>query len=100
MSTDLALLIELHQSGPQLETVDRRPRWHLDAACRGKPTEWFFPTKGAPTSLAKGICGACPVVDHCAAAGVGEAGIWAGETERKRRRAGSTAHDRHTPSSS
>lgn len=85
MSTDLAMLIELRERGPLLDAVYRRPRWHLQAACRGKPTEWFFPAKGQPSSYAKAVCAECPVIDRCAAAGAGEAGIWAGETERNRR---------------
>ncbi len=86
MSTDLAMLIELREPGPLLEAVYRRPRWHLQAACRGKPIEWFFPAKGQPSSYAKAVCAECPVIDRCAQAGAGEAGIWAGVTERQRRK--------------
>lgn len=86
MSVDLAILIELREPGPLLEAIYHRPRWYLQAACRGKPTSWFFPAKGEPTARAKAICAECPVIDRCAQAGAGEAGIWAGESERSRRK--------------
>lgn len=91
MSIDLELLIELRERSPLLDVVYRRPRWHLQAACRGKPTEWFFPAKGQPTTAAKALCAECPVIDRCADAGAEERGIWAGTSERNRRKAPSVA---------
>lgn len=54
----------------------RRQHWSERAACRGKPTEWWFPSaleinrrhhptaaEAAPRAVA--ICKACPVRDEC-----------------------------------
>ena len=72
--------------------------WRQDAACRGKPTIWWYPDNNAQnaltTQLAKSICAGCPVRDACeaAAANRDEPGIWGGlsiKERRKRRRTGS-----------
>lgn len=44
--------------------------WMADAACRGRPTEWWFPettAQGGPVSYkrARDICMTCPVRDLC-----------------------------------
>jgi hypothetical protein len=55
--------------------------WKDRAACRGKPTEWWFPLEGGDTSGldARRVCAACPVQAECAQAGAaGEQGIWGG----------------------
>jgi len=67
---------------------------HLDedfaanAACKGFPTEWWFPTKGmnvlqTPTlKEAKEICGTCAVRKQCLDYGVATRswGVWGGFT--------------------
>jgi WhiB family redox-sensing transcriptional regulator len=59
-----------------------------DAACRGLPTEWWFPTQGmnvlqTPSlRTAKEICQGCKVRAECYEYGVATAswGIWGGVT--------------------
>lgn len=59
-----------------------------DAACRGLPTEWWFPTQGmnvvrTPSLVrAKELCAGCPVKQQCYEYGVasGSWGIWGGVT--------------------
>lgn len=59
-----------------------------EAACRGLPTEWWFPTQGmnlvrTPTlRAAKELCATCPVKQECYEYGVATMswGIWGGVT--------------------
>jgi WhiB family redox-sensing transcriptional regulator len=61
--------------------------WRDDAACNGTDPEIFFPTRGADVAAARAICSTCPVFDPCWQAGLYEKfGIWAGTSERERRR--------------
>lgn len=67
--------------------------WWLDAECRGLTTaqrdDIFFPRRGELTAPAKRICRECSVIDDCLewAMSVPEKhGIWAGLSERERRR--------------
>jgi hypothetical protein len=66
--------------------------WRHDAACKGKPTEWWYPeagsTQSVTTQLARSICTGCPVQEPCTAAGVArnEPGIWGGLGIKERRR--------------
>lgn len=55
-----------------------------EAACKGKPSSWFFPSKGKSTKKAKQLCAECPVRDECAEYSVrtGSVGLWAGESRR------------------
>jgi WhiB family redox-sensing transcriptional regulator len=52
---------------------DTGGRWIDDAACEGKPTEWFFPEgvahRGVRDVFAKGrlVCATCPVSSECLA---------------------------------
>jgi hypothetical protein len=48
--------------------------WLEQAACRGKPTGWWFPARGDAftTAVAKSICARCPVRCACLAAALGE----------------------------
>ena len=82
-------------SGPALISVGEavnldglleRPDWQLDAACRGHPTEMFFPSRGESNDEAKAICQRCRVRHHCLAQALelGEVGIWAGLSARAR----------------
>jgi Transcription factor WhiB len=43
--------------------------WWLQAACRGRPTSWWFPAKGDSFAfaVAKSICRGCPVKAACLA---------------------------------
>lgn len=59
--------------------------WRDQAACRGKPIEWFFPLTPYGTREAKALCKTCPVVDECATAGRNEPyGVWAGKLHNDR----------------
>jgi len=62
--------------------------WMAEAACRGKDTDIFFPTRGADTGPAKAICAVCTVRPECrtyALATQQRFGIWGGLSERERR---------------
>jgi len=65
--------------------------WHALAACRGEPTDLFFPTKHTPATKraeAKAICDRCPVKIDCykwaTTNGIVD-GLWGGVTETRRR---------------
>lgn len=63
--------------------------WTVDAACKDKPQELFYPTRGEEVGLAKEICAGCPVRQPCLdyALDNGERfGVWGGTSERERRR--------------
>lgn len=81
-------LNDLIQSGQAatLEAVMQRPAWRQKAACRGKPTAWFFPEVGDSTEKAKIICAGCTVAveRHAQAVEGSEHGIWAGTPARAR----------------
>lgn len=57
-----------------------------DAACRTKPTSWFFPGRGQSKRKALETCASCGVLDECAEyverAGITH-GIWAGRILRR-----------------
>lgn len=68
--------------------------WRDDAACKGKPTEWWFPEFNqrwsGTAARARQICGSCPVSEPCRAYATANnlRGIW-GDTmtiERTRER--------------
>ena len=66
---------------------EQRHQWRDRAACKGVPTAVFFPEHGHQPTEALAICQECPVVVECAADGIDEEhGVWAGMTERSRRR--------------
>ena len=67
--------------------------WMGRAACRGVPSEVFFPVAAerAPGAheyaLARKLCARCPVVEPCREAGSHEPlGMWGGLTPTERRR--------------
>lgn len=64
--------------------------WVNDAACRGKPQEWFFPVgKGSrPPKEALQLCAGCPVREPCAAEGVRYMGVWGGKLNSENRTMG------------
>ena len=65
--------------------------WRADAACVGKPTDWWFAVsrKTSDGQQAVKICAACPVRKKCLAWALQFQphdldGIWAGTTQRER----------------
>lgn len=70
----------------------RDDSWYRLAACRGRPTGFFFPDPVRPdpaaVAEAKALCTSCPVTDRCLKVGMGEEhGIWGGLTVGERRAA-------------
>ncbi len=71
--------------------VGWRPAWHADAACREAPegVSWF-PTDGQAATTARAVCARCLVKEDCASWALEQGpdlkGIWAGRSERQRRR--------------
>lgn len=73
---------------PRLDLPVVEP-WMTLAACRGKRTAIFYPTRGQDDSPAKAICAACPVEADCLAYALARReahGIWGGTSARERRR--------------
>lgn len=64
--------------------------WMADAACRGCDPALFLPEKGDSNSVrqARDVCRRCPVTAPCLDYAIAnhELGVWAGTTERERRR--------------
>lgn len=61
--------------------------WFDDAACRNVDPDIFFPERGDDVSAARVLCLGCPVFDPCFEFGLRQKhGIWAGTSERERRR--------------
>lgn len=65
-------------------------RWWLDAACRNKPLEWFYPEPGQNALKAKELCEVCPVKQDCLQdalsfeAPQGRHGVWGGLSREER----------------
>jgi WhiB family redox-sensing transcriptional regulator len=79
------------QSLPDLIDLLGRPEWMKRAACRGEDPALFFPPLGANAAKARAICATCSVRQEClsyALADPESAGVWAGLSERERRRLG------------
>lgn len=58
------------------------------AACRGFPTEWWFPARGDSAGTAKFICSQCRLREACLDYALSVdwlVGIWGGVTEGRRR---------------
>jgi WhiB family transcriptional regulator, redox-sensing transcriptional regulator len=74
------------------DTWDQRPApgaWVSRGACRGAPTDLFFPEEPGEAEAAIQVCRRCPVRAECAAYALGIPGlegIWGGLTEADRRR--------------
>lgn len=63
------------------------PAWYADAACSGKPVDWWFPSTYDSAQLAKHICRQCPVIAEClehALTHDEKHGIWAATSEKER----------------
>ncbi len=79
---------------PDLEDLAHRPGWTKRAQCRGEDRALFFPALGANAAKARAICSICPVQRECLAYALADpesAGVWAGLTERERRKLRSVA---------
>jgi WhiB family redox-sensing transcriptional regulator len=82
---------ECSDIGDLIELVGWRPAWHADAACREAPdaVSWF-PTDGQAATTARAVCARCLARDDCASWALEQGpdlkGIWAGRSERQRRR--------------
>jgi WhiB family redox-sensing transcriptional regulator len=66
-----------------------RPAWQRRAACRGKGTEWWFPTTREADEAARAVCEPCSVRRECFAYAMADrelVGIWAGTDATERRR--------------
>lgn len=62
--------------------------WRDDAACRGRPIDWFYPETQDLNERAMEICRDCPVRQECLDYGIKneEFGIWGGMIASERRR--------------
>jgi len=64
--------------------------WRALAACKGKPTRWWFDGTNEERDRAQSICARCPVREPCAEFGRSQhQGRWGGvdmEVERRRMR--------------
>jgi len=62
--------------------------WHDLAACKGMPSDLFFPPRGGTSIPAKAICEQCAVKQECLDDALDHGlkqGVWGGTTERQRR---------------
>lgn len=66
--------------------------WRDEAACKGKPTEWWLPSKSSvghdyTDPRARALCESCPVKEPCREFAVmnSERGYWGATSERQRR---------------
>jgi len=62
-------------------------KWKEFAACRGQPSEWFFPVSGYVPWKALAVCSTCPVRSQCLAYARrnGEVGVWGGVAQGSQR---------------
>ena len=63
--------------------------WFVHAACRGEPTDVFFPVLEAQAAAAKQICAACRVREECLELALETRpadGVWGGLTPIERHR--------------
>lgn len=64
--------------------------WRVGGACRGYPSDWWFPPKGSRScDKARSICGFCTVRPDCLQFALEhpaqtETGVWGGATYRER----------------
>lgn len=65
--------------------------WVRDALCAQVGFDEFFPDAGQPSTDAKKVCAACPVLEQCRAYAIADdtltAGIWGGLSARERQKA-------------
>jgi hypothetical protein len=68
----------------------QREPWRNDAACKGQPTEWWYPADGRnslATRRARALCAECVVREDCLISALrrNEDGIWGGLNIKERR---------------
>ena len=71
-----------------------RRDWISQAACKGKPSDWWYPeypftkSRRVRAAKAKEICGTCPVADQCLEYALKWEldGIWGGKSVDERNR--------------
>ncbi|MCZ7526604.1 MAG: WhiB family transcriptional regulator [Acidimicrobiia bacterium] len=83
----------LEEDLPELALLGWRPRWQVQAACRGRDRRLWFPDRGDSGSEAKQVCRTCPVRLECLRYAMTFPpqtldGIWGGAGGGTRRRAG------------
>ncbi|HYU38871.1 MAG TPA: WhiB family transcriptional regulator [Acidimicrobiia bacterium] len=64
-------------------------QWMLEAKCRGRAPQDFFPSDGVGVDQARRICADCPVKAPCLEYALTyriDHGVWGGASERERRR--------------
>jgi len=74
---------------PDITELLRRPSWQRDAACRGEGVKEFFPAEGSSPFRGAALCAKCKVSEEClnyALENPSLKGVWAGTSERGRRR--------------
>ena len=62
-------------------------QWAEEAACAGKPIDWFYPKSGRRPLQALALCRECPVRVDCLEYALEHHqhwGVWGGMTERQR----------------
>ena len=73
-----------------LTEIGYRPAWMLDAACAEHPEINWFPERGERRDAAISTCARCLVAGECREfaldMGGDVVGVWAGTTQRERRR--------------
>ena len=90
MTWDQLVALQQNRDLPELTPKRLWPDWHDQAACAGKPQEWFFPQRGDDVRPAKAVCASCPVNAECLAWALEQdtttlQGIWGGTSMRERR---------------
>lgn len=70
---------------------EEEEKWRVKAACKGEPTDFWFPPKGGVSEelrVAVSICGECPVTTECGMYAKRhniQDGIWGGLGASRRR---------------
>ncbi len=71
-----------------MRVTEFEPRWQDQAACKGVPTEFFYPGADEAPYVIASYCRGCPVRNACLDEAItnGEThGIWGGTTWEQRR---------------
>src|SRR5580658_534570 len=86
-STDSA--VELFKGPDETPELTGRLPWMARGACRGAPTEWFFPECQGHRAAAEALCASCTVQGECRNYGLINpdlVGIWGGIDAHERNR--------------
>lgn len=73
---------------PELPLNEPRPEWMHQAACIGKPADWFYPKPNEWATRAKQVCAHCPVRTECYTHAMDPPerhGVWGGVSQRGRK---------------